>query len=139
MRKRGTKRAKKSRRSTPEGLVLRSILDYLAAKRILCFRMNTGFLQSKGGSWVRFGTVGMADILAFPAVSYIPTLKGALKVEGGEWVKYIQPLWIEAKAEKRRQTPDQAGFQKIVQDNGHAYIVARSIDDVESWLKEHGA
>jgi len=113
--------------------VQRAILGYLCARRILAFRMQTGahVAENKGRQrLIRYGAPGMADVLAFPL-----TAVGA----GGVVIEGIMPLWIECKSAKGQQTPAQLSFQKIVEDNGHAYIVARSIDDVEKWLKERGA
>lgn len=98
---------------TPESLVLGSVLDFLLAVRILAFRMQSGVAKF-GPRIVRFGVVGMADVLAFPAGR--------------------PPLWIECKARDGRQSHEQKIFQKIVEDEGHGYILARSIDDVREWL-----
>ena len=49
-----------------ESPVQRLILDWLAAEHILAFRMNTGVAKFDD-RFVRFGTKGMADILAFKA------------------------------------------------------------------------
>jgi hypothetical protein len=122
------KRARKSR--TPESGVLAEILQCLRNHRILCFRMNTGAhvaTDAKGKPrMIRYGTVGMADVLAFPE----------REVSGGEWVS--QPLWIEAKAAKGKQSPHQEGFEKIVKDNGCWYVVVRSYEELEAYLKAKG-
>jgi hypothetical protein len=57
---------------TPEACVLRSVLDLLAAKRILAFRNNVGVMRGahKGKNYfVKFGTVGMADVIAYPKMN----------------------------------------------------------------------
>jgi hypothetical protein len=102
---------------TPEGAILKSILDYLAAKRILAFRMQVGSMPWSDGKRKRFlpfGTQGMADILAFP--------------DG-------HVLWVEVKAAKGKQSEFQKSFQAQVEEHGHRYILARSIEDVEEALK----
>lgn len=107
---------------TPESQVLRAITDLLTAERILFFRMNSGgmFGTHKGKRWaVKFGTPGMADVLAF-----VPAFSG------------IQPVWIEAKAGKGVQSAEQILFQARVVKEGHDYILAYSSDDVKAWLKE---
>lgn len=106
---------------TPEGHVLKSILDYLAAKRILAFRMQVGILKS-GNRRIAFGTPGMADIVAYP--QYLDNLM----------VWHPRVLWIECKAGKGKQTEMQKSFQRHVQDQNHAYIIAHSIEDVEAAL-----
>lgn len=104
---------------TPEGFVLDAILDYLQAKRILAFRMNVGTARM-GSRFVQFGVPGMADILAFgPAESY---------------VQPVIVMWIECKAPKGKQSELQKSFQHLVEENGHRYIIARSIEDVEAAL-----
>lgn len=134
-RTRATK-ARKPYRQTPEGAVLHSILDYLLIKKILCFRMQTGaHVASYGGRtrMIRYGTPGMADVLAFPveSISFNP---------GDEMADFsrVVPFWVEVKSAVGRQSPDQVAFQKIVEDSGHWYLTARSIDDVENFLKERG-
>lgn len=104
-------------KSTPEGAVLRSVLDFCAVNRILAFRMNTGAMRSEYNGkarFMRFGTPGMADVLAFP---------------------YRKVLWIECKAQSGRQSDLQKTFEQQVTGEGHHYIVARSTGDVELWLK----
>ena len=100
---------------TPESLVLSSILSFLAAFRVLAFRMQTGVAKF-GPRIVRFGVVGMADVLAFPG---------------------NRVLWIECKAKDGRQSYEQKNFQQVVEAEGHGYILARSIDDVRLWLEAH--
>lgn len=113
--------------STPEGQVLRSILDYLAVKRVMAFRMNTGAVKIDK-RFMRFGTPGMADILAFYKIDEC-TMCGSI----------ILPLWIECKAGKGKQSEAQKSFQEMVEAEGHTYLLARSIGDVERFLQEHGA
>jgi hypothetical protein len=107
-----------------ESAILKQILDYLAAKHILAFRMNIG-QANMGDRFVRFGVRGMADILAF--------VHRGLD-ENGKWCSYIRPLWIECKTAKGAQSQFQRSFQLQVEVEGHKYIVARSIEDVEAVL-----
>ncbi len=107
------------RASIPEATetqILCAILDYLAARRILGFRMNTGqMVQERGGRKrvIKFGVIGMADVLAFPDA---------------------RVLWIETKTRTGKQSPFQRSFQAQVERAGHRYIVARSIEDVRDAL-----
>ena len=108
------------RRQTPEGSIKTLVLDWLAAEHILAFRMQTGATISeyKGRKrCIRYGTVGMADILAFPHAFGRP-----------------HPVWIETKAGKNGQTPEQKSFQEQVREEGHLYILARTLEDVSSML-----
>ena len=109
--------------------IQRAILDYLAAEHMLAFRMNTGAMVSeyKGKKrFMRFGTPGMADILAFDRES----------VKEGAWRhEEIMPVWIEVKAEKGKQSELQKSFQQQVEREGHRYILAWSVDDVIEALR----
>jgi hypothetical protein len=113
-----------------ESQTQRAILDYLAAKHILSFRMQTGSsVRSYGGKTraIHFGVPGMADILAFPLT------RQTLPQSGGWCVtcEAIQPTWIECKAPGGRQSDLQKSFQAQVEAEGHSYILAFSLDDLE--------
>ena len=110
---------------TPEGFIQDLILDWLAAKHILAYRMNTGAMKIDK-RYVKFGVKGMADILAFP--TYIVLQHPGVAKE------YTVPLWIEVKSDKGKQSLEQKSFQDQVEEHGHNYIVARSIEDVEAAL-----
>jgi hypothetical protein len=117
--------------STPEGQVLNAILDYLAARHVFAIRMNTGAMVSeyKGKKrFMRFGMPGMADILAFRnhPRRYDADFDGE--------VDDITPLWIEVKAPKGKQSELQSSFQERVEAEGHSYVLARCIEDVERFL-----
>jgi hypothetical protein len=110
---------------TGEAATQRLILDYLAVRGVLAFRMNIGTMTSeyKGKQrFMRFGTPGMADIMAF-------------QLRWDEMGReHNLPIWIEVKAEKGVQSELQKSFQKQVESHGHRYILARSLDDVEDAL-----
>lgn len=115
----------------PEAQIQASIMDYLAARRIFAIRMNSGAVVSeyKGRTrMIRYGMKGMADVLAF---HYL----GDEKTPFDSGLNQVTPLWIEVKAPKGRTTPDQDAFAEMVQAEGHRYIVARSIEDVEAALQ----
>jgi hypothetical protein len=100
----------------------RAIFDYLEARHIMAFRMQVGAFSSeyKGKQrFMRVGTPGMADILAFPNYPY-----------SGPYV-----LWIEVKSSTGRQSELQKSFQSQVEWYGHSYVVARSIEDVEAAIR----
>jgi hypothetical protein len=104
-----------SARNQVDGGATKQVLDYLAAKHILAFRMNTGMARFDG-RFVKFGVKGMADILAF--------------FRGWNGEPVILPVWIETKAKDGRQSEYQKSFQALVESHGHRYIIARSIDDL---------
>ena len=99
-----------------EAEILASILDWLAAKRVLAFRMNTGAVMMDK----RFGTKGMAGILAFPHMLECDC---------------PMPVWIEVKTRTGAQSLYQQSFQKQVARDGHGYLVCRSADHLESYMK----
>ena len=110
-----------------ESQIQRSILDYLAARHILAFRMQSGATMSSYGGktrMIRYGTPGMADILAFVQPSECDYPHGHQRV-----------YWIECKTEKGKQSELQKSFQAQVDHEGHRYGVCRSIEDVEDLLK----
>jgi hypothetical protein len=110
-----------------ESQIQKAILDYLAARHILAFRMNTGAIAGEYNGkqrFMRFGVVGMADILAFPIKCDAST---------GHMVKQLI-FWIEVKTATGKQSEHQKSFQRQVEEHGHIYIVARSIDDVKAVL-----
>ena len=117
--------------STPEGAILRSIMDYLAARHIFSIRMNAGvhFSESKGKRYMtRLAAPGTADILALPIKKMI---------EMPAWLPQttICPTWLEVKAAKGKQSELQKSFQAQVEREGHRYAICRSIEDVEAALK----
>jgi hypothetical protein len=102
-----------------EAMIQCQILDYLAACHIFAMRMNSGTQVIKEGAHrrvIRMHEPGTADILAFPPL----------------WHK---PLWIEVKSATGKQTPVQKSFQRQVEDEGHKYVICRSISDVEEALR----
>ena len=111
---------------TPEGSLLKLILDYLAAHHVFAMRMNPGAVKMDANRFMRFGTPGCADILAFPKV----VVHGPLRM-----FEVAHPLWIEVKSLKGKQSDLQASFQTKVESEGHKYILARSLEDVKAWIQ----
>jgi hypothetical protein len=99
------------------------ILDWLAAKRVLAFRQNTGAVKTEK-RFFRFGVAGMADILAFAKV----VRSDGIHVTG---IECILPVWIEVKAPKGKQSELQKSFQQQVEAEGHMYVLARTLEDVQ--------
>ena len=98
----------------------KAVLEWLAVNGILAYRMQTGALKMEG-RLIRFGVMGMADIVAFPHFK-------------GE--RYPRVLWIEMKSSTGRQSKLQKSFADQVREAGLFYVVARCIDDVENYLTE---
>jgi len=95
----------------PEKDIQRDIMDYLAARRVFCWKEHSGGLPMQGGEWMMpIGLKGKSDIL------------GLLK--GGRF------LAIEVKRPSGKLSLYQEEFIKNINDNGGLAFVARSIDDV---------
>lgn len=108
-------------RKTPESYVLRAVMEYLAVKRIFAMRMNSGAVQDRRGIPVRMHEPGTADILALPG-----------KWNG--WDTIFTPTWIECKAPNGKQSELQKQFEQRVKAEGHLYVIAFGIEDVEKAL-----
>lgn len=93
-----------------ESDILRLSLDWLAAKHIMAFRMNTGAIKLEK-RFFRFGVPGMSDVLAF---------------------RDGQVFWLEMKAPAGKQSALQWSFQLQVQNEGHRYHIIRSLEDLEA-------
>jgi hypothetical protein len=105
------------RKATPEGALLRLVMDWLSAEHIFALRMNVGVMRNAANRPVHFGIEGTADILAFPVSLGRP-----------------HPVWIELKAGKNGQSESQRSFQRHVEERGHTYLLAYSLDDVIEML-----
>lgn len=103
-----------------EAQILRSIQDYLTARDILHFRMNSGAMQIKD-RFIRFGAPGMADLVAFNSFNVNHC---------GINIEKTVVYWIEAKTHKGVQSLFQKAFEKLVTERGHIYILARDVNDV---------
>ncbi len=104
-------------RHISERMVLHSIMDYLAAKRIYAVRMNSGSMvgETNGKRWrIGLHEAGTADILALPIAE-----------QGLFW-----PTWIEVKRPGGKQSDLQRLFADKVTAEGMRYILAYSIDDL---------
>jgi len=115
-------------KAASEAQISRSIMDYLAARHVFAMRMNSGTRigSYKGKNWaIHRHEPGTANILALP---HLPdhNLTPPYVV--------IVPLWIEVKDATGKQSDLQASFQEQVEREGHKYIVACSIEDVEAAL-----
>ena len=76
---------------TPEGLILDSIMDWLAAKHILAFRMPVGGAKVNA-DYMRFGVKGMADILAFPPNNGVVRILGQGMEVGDAYTSAIEGI-----------------------------------------------
>ena len=96
--------------------VQRSIKDWLTVQGYWAIRLNNQgtFRTVNGRSFYTFhGDPGVPDLLV---------------------IGHSKVFFVECKSEKGKQTPAQKKFEKSLVGTGVAYILARSIDDVEREL-----
>lgn len=127
-------------RNLKESEIQRVILHLLAAEHVFALRINTSSqVLTDGNGRRRFlkshsGGAGVADIVAFPR--FLEKLTN----NSGSITRCVSllvtPTWIEVKSATGKQTPEQKSFQEKVESEGHAYLLARSVDDVINWLRE---
>lgn len=109
---------------------IQKALDQLGIPR---WRMQAGGYRGR----TRGLPKGTPDILAAPTLSLADNFNPFADVSGTAWIPVF--LWIEVKKPKEKPTQDQVDFSFRVIAKGHFWIVARSLDDVLGWLKEHKA
>jgi hypothetical protein len=105
-----------SRRQTPEGGLLRAVMELLAAEHVFALRMQVGAMKVDN-RFFRWGVPGCADIVAYPK-------------NMGRKV-----LWLECKAPNGVQSELQKSFQAKVEAEGHRYVVVRDVAQVLAILK----
>lgn len=93
----------------------RILLEIGSIPWLRVWRNNTGALLDHNNKLVKFGLQGSADII------------GLMKPHG-------RFLAIEVKTEKGRQSESQKRFQRMIEDMGGLYILARSPEDVTKAL-----
>jgi hypothetical protein len=107
---------------TTESEVLRGILGYLSAMRIIAWRQNTGAVKTPGTTgrdrFVRYGFPGLPDVIGV--------------LPGG------RALFIEVKKPGGRVRPEQRAFLDAATRAGAVAFVAYSMDDVDARLKKEG-
>ena len=123
-----------------------AILDYLSAWRIFAWRVNTGaqlitYFDHAGRKRTRMFRShnlgkGTADMQALIPSRRI-LLGNKTTVYEADCATFVV-LWIEVKKTRAgKQSDEQIAFADMVRSLGHYYLLARSVDDVEEWLKEH--
>lgn len=116
-----------------ETQIQRAIMDYLAARKIMAHRLNSGMMRGeyKGKPWaVKLAEAGTADILALPE-QVVHFESGPPGDRFTKKLVYTRPIYIEVKTATGQQSPAQKIFQRRVEEMGHRYILARNVDDVE--------
>lgn len=106
-----------------ETALVRSVLEYLALRKVWAYRANTGGLRDKTGRLVRFGTPGHPDIVA------------RMRPRGADYGSGLV-VWIECKSERGVQSPAQKDWQIKAEKHGDIYILARKLEDVMCLFEE---
>lgn len=105
-----------------ESELVRSILDYLTAKRIFHYRQNSGAFMSQNANgskgFYRFGPNGAPDIICVPH-------------EGPHRGVYTG---IEAKVGYNKQSPAQVAFQEALEASGGRYFLIRDLTELQKIL-----
>lgn len=101
-----------------ESAVLKSCLQWLAAKKIYAWRNNSGAHKTEHGAYVRYGLKGSSDIIAI-------TPQGRF-------------VGIECKAPGKNLRPEQVAFRNEIVRNRGVFILAHSIDDLEAAKSDLG-
>jgi hypothetical protein len=98
-----------------ESEIQRAICDYLALRKVFFFRCNNQPIFDAARKVFRalpkYTMKGIPDIIA---------------IKDGRFIS------IEVKGRKGQLSPDQVEFGRLCMRNGAEYIVAKSIDDVQS-------
>jgi len=98
----------------PESEILKEIHNYLNNQGFVTWRNHVFNGRVKGG-YLRTGIPGLSDLTVM--------LKGC-------------HLYIEVKTETGKQRDAQEAFEITCAMNGHYYMIARCVGDVERKLKE---
>lgn len=111
------------RQPTPEGAILRTILDGLAAHRVRAYRLNSGATvvpetATTRRRFIRYGSPGLPDVMVMLA--------------GG------RVGFCEVKTARGRLSPDQVAFRRDCLERQVPHCVARSWADVAVWLQAWG-
>jgi len=102
-----------------ESPVLKAVDEYLWAKQIPHYRINSGALKTPSGGFVKFGAKGMSDYYAIgPAGISI-------------WIECKRPVGGVLSAAQKE-------FLDCINRNGGIGIVVNSIESLEQQLKEAG-
>lgn len=98
-----------ARNAAHEALVDDILLAHGSGPERTLWRHPTGRMQAKSGAWFSFGLKGSSDIIGLTSCC-------------GRF------LGIECKTGKAVQNKGQKRFQKMIEDHGGVYILARSTE-----------
>lgn len=131
----------RKRKRTPkkhlEGAVIRECLQFLAKHPDVVYyeRRNTGAVQFQDGGFIRFGSVGAADIWCLIRRKLTTIVEDT---HPHDWkATILTHIEIECKRAdgKGRQTADQKEFQKFCCDRHIPYILCTSASQLAEQLE----
>ncbi len=111
-----TRKGGRRKRAGGETALVRTLLEFLALRRLFAWRNNSGGAMLKGDHFVRFGKKGSGDIFVLAD-------------------RFIS---IEAKMPGNKPTAAQCEWMDAVRKAGHLAFVIRSVEDLEVALKKEG-
>lgn len=141
-------------KTLPKNLTGKLRTERIGAKRLMTVKefKASGFakesmLQGECVAWFKFkfpnilirGSMNGANLVG-GARAWAKALRaGALNGEADLHIFYpsgeFHTLFVELKSQKGRQRFSQVHFEKDVVDKGHAYIIARSLDEFKAAVK----
>ena len=102
-----------------ENAIQKQVQDFLKASGLFYMRLQSGMVKVRG-AWMHLCPTGTADLVVYPSRGF-------------------QVGWIEMKQLKGKQRESQVEFQAKAEAAGHPYLVARSVEDVQAWLRDRRA
>jgi hypothetical protein len=81
---------------------------------------------------MRLGREGISDLWV------MPVRWNQFTTREPQWESTVPMIWIEAKLDGEKQSPDQVEFEKLANKCGHYYWVIHDCDELEKKLKEIG-
>jgi len=92
------------------------------------FRNNVGLLTLADGRKIRVGLcVGSSDLIGWKPITITPDMIGK---------QVAVFLAIEVKGQRGRVSREQAAFVEKIKNDGGLALIARSVDDVRTYLKD---
>jgi hypothetical protein len=116
-------------RETGRTGIMRAVTDLLTAERVWWMRCNSGAMRYGKNRLMRWGRVGMADLLALLPVITANT--------ADELVTVHRVVWLEIKRPGERITAEQQAFREEVEAEGHTYLIVMDAAELQAWLKGH--
>lgn len=110
-----------------ESQVVQAVRAQLSNGDVRLFRNNSGALQDRNGTWVRYGlAVGSSDLIGLKSIVITEDMVGK---------RVAIFVALEGKAQYAKTTDEQEAFIAMVRDKGGIAGVFRSLDDAQDILE----